>query len=190
MVTPMISRTVFQDHCQGVAAIGRVGLRASARRWMVGIGAVGPGIGMGPDAELEIDAAPRRLLGDEAQGIPVLFPLAHRQQRLDPHLIIAGHGDQIGIGKMQIVAGDPGGKVIGQPKRQGEAVEAAGRQQIEIARPEIAVIEPGLVMAFVAEQAGDAGVRVAGAASATRATASAPRGLALNFTCSASSRSA
>ena len=63
----------------------------------------------------------------------------------------ARHLDQIGIGKVEIVAGHTLGKIIAKAQREVEAVETRRHQHIEIGAPAVAIIEPGLVLGLAEE---------------------------------------
>src|SRR6185503_12561340 len=118
---------------------------------MGGIGAIRPLISMGPQAELEIQAPRHGLTRDELQHFEIFLTLA-LGQRHGAH-VITWYRDQIGIGEMKIVVGHAARKIIGDAQRKIEPVEPARNQHVEIAKPELAAVEPGLVLDLAAEGA-------------------------------------
>ena len=69
---------------------------------VVGVRAVGPAIGVGPEAELEIEAARGRLVADEAEHLEVAVALGVGE-RHGAH-VVAGNANQERIGEIEIVA--------------------------------------------------------------------------------------
>ena len=99
---------------------------------VVGVRAVGPLIGVGPDAELELEAAAGGLGGDELQSFEVALALPGLEGGLDVDLFVAGNLDEVGVGEVEIVAGDAAGEVIAEAEGEGEAVEARGGEGVEV----------------------------------------------------------
>ena len=155
-------RAVLEDGSEGIAAVGGVGLRREANDVVVGVGTVGPLIGVGPDAELEVHAAPRGLGGDELQGFKIALAFAGLERGLNVDLLVAGNFDQVGIGEVEVVAGNAAGEVPANAQRKVEAVEARGGKRVQIGGPEGAVVEPGLVFDLRAESAENAAHLVGG----------------------------
>src|ERR1035438_1103005 len=72
---PLDIRALFQNDGESIATVARVGLRGQAFNVVVGIGAVRPLIGMGPDAELKMKSASSCFRGDIAQHLDIFAPL-------------------------------------------------------------------------------------------------------------------
>jgi len=69
-------RAFLEQERERVAAVGGVDLRRESGDVVVGVRAVCPLVGMGPDAELEVQAAARGFSGDEPEGFEVALALA------------------------------------------------------------------------------------------------------------------
>ena len=61
----------FQQHADGIAAVGSVRVRGEPFDGVVGVGAIDPFVAVHPDAELEFDAAGHGLLADEFEHLQV-----------------------------------------------------------------------------------------------------------------------
>src|SRR5579872_848770 len=157
-------RDLFQQDGKRVAAVAGVVFRSEPLNVMVGIGTIGPLVGVSPDAELKMQSASRCLSRNEAQRGEILFPFggAERYGRGQPsafrrgklhHANIGkpGNLDEIRIGKMKIVVRYTARKVVFESIGQGETIKAAGNQRVEISAPESFVVVPGFVFQFGAE---------------------------------------
>ena len=129
---------------------------------VVGVWAVGPFVGVGPEAELELHAAAGGFGGDELQRLKVVLTFARLERGFYVDLLIAGDFDEVGVGEVEVVAGDAAGEVVGEAEGEGEAVEARGGEGVEVGGPEGAVVEPGFVFDLGAEAARDAADFVGG----------------------------
>ena len=162
MVMPLICGQALRMSGEGVVAVLGVGLGCKTDDVVVGVGAVGPLVGVGPDAELEVDAAACGFGGDELEGVEIALAFAGLECGFDVDAFVAGNLDEVGVGEVEIVVGDAAGEVVGEAEGEGEAVEARGGEGVEVGGPEGAVVEPGLVFDFGAEAAGDAADFVGG----------------------------
>ena len=161
-------RTFLQQHRQRVAAVIRMRIGSESFDAVIGIGAVGPLVGVRPDSQLEVQSARRGLRGNEFESIQIHLPfvIAEHNRRRQHRAVRRGklhhvHAvpwnlEEIRIRKVQIIVRDPLREVIFDPERKTEAVEAARRKHVEIPDPEIAVVEPRLVFHFTAEVASHA----------------------------------
>jgi hypothetical protein len=116
---------------------------------------------VGPEAQLEFEAARGGLFADESQHFEIAVAFGIRQAH-GPD-IVTRDGNQERVGEKEIGFGDGLATVVAQPQGEAETVESLRGQHGEIARPEFAVLEPGLVFHIAAEQAGDAAGGVGGA---------------------------
>ena len=155
-------RAVLEDEGEGIAAVGGVRFGREAGDVVVGVRAVGPLVGVGPDAELEVHAAASGFGGDKLEGFEVALALAGLESRFDVDLLVAGDLDEVGVGEVEVVAGDAAGEVPAEAEREVEAVEAGGGESVEVGGPEGAVVEPGFVLDLGEEGAGDAADAVGG----------------------------
>ena len=146
--------TGLQHRRQRVAAIRRMVGGVQSLGGVIRVGAVGPLVGVRPEAQLELEAAHGGLVADESQHFEIAVALGIRQAH-GPD-IVTRDGNQEGVGEKEIGFGDGLTPVVAQPQGEAETVEPLRGQHGEIARPELPVVEPGLVFHIAAEQAGDA----------------------------------
>ena len=78
--------------------------------WWSECGLIGPLVGVGPDAELELQAAAGGFGGDELESFKVALALAGLEGGFDVDLFVAGDLDEVGVGEVEVVAGDAAGK--------------------------------------------------------------------------------
>ncbi len=135
-------------------AVRTVGLGREAGDGVVRLRAIEPLVAVHPDAELELQSARDRFLADEAQHLQVVGAL--RVGELRHAHVESGHGEQEGIGEQEIGVGDVAKEVVADAEAQVEAVEALGREVIQILGPHRAVVEPRLVLGLADEGAHDA----------------------------------
>ena len=122
---------------------------------MAGIGRVVEIVPLVPEAKLKVEPAARRFAADELEGVEVLLPLG---------LGHAIHADRVvrqvdeeRIGEVEVdVAQDVVvvGIVVADAEVDRDAVEAIGRQHVEVPDPPRLVVEPRLVLDLAAESAG------------------------------------
>ncbi len=93
-------------------------LRREAGDVVVGVRAVGPLVGVGPDAELEVHAAARGFGGDELEGFEVALAFAGLERGFDVDLLVAGDFDEVRVREVEVVAGDAAGEVVGEAERR------------------------------------------------------------------------
>ena len=137
-----------------------MGFRREALDVVMRARAVGPLVGMRPDAELELQPAPRGLLSDEVQRFQIALPLPILQRhRAD---VITGHIEKVWIGEVQVISHHVAREIVAQSQRQAETVEAVGRQRGQVVAPERAVVKPGLVFHLADERARDAAHGIGG----------------------------
>ena len=105
-------RAGIEEQRERVATVGRVGLRRKADDAVIGVGRIGPLIGVGPDAELELKATTGSLGGDELERFEIALALAGLECGLDVHLFVPRDLDEIRVREVEVVAGDAAGKVI------------------------------------------------------------------------------
>ena len=153
---------VLEDEGERIVTILGVGLGGEADDVVAGVWAIGPLVGVRPDAELEVHAAARGFGGDELESFEVTLTFAGLQRGLDVDLLVAGDLNEIGVGEVEVVASDAAGEVIAEAKGEGEAVEACGGERVEVGGPEGSVVEPGLVFDFGTETTGYAADFVGG----------------------------
>ncbi len=152
-VRPVISGTSRKQAGDGVAAIGREVLVGDAAHGVVGPRHVVEIVALRPQCQLELEPAALRFAADELQHLEVGVALLRRQV-----LDVDGKAierEQERIGEVEVDVGDPRvvvGVVVPHAQRQGEAVEAVGREHGEVVAPLLAVMEPGLVLFLRAEQ--------------------------------------
>src|SRR5450759_3163576 len=99
-------------------------------------------------------AAQGRLIANKAQHLEVEVALGV-VQRNGLH-VVTGNIEQVGIGEMEIVAGNSPGKVVSKAESQGETVKTLGCEVGEIVAPEGLIVIPGLVLHIAHEGACDA----------------------------------
>jgi hypothetical protein len=124
-VRPVICGQSLSRSGERVAAVGGVDLRREAGDVVVGVRAVGPLVGVGPDAELEVQAAARGFGGDELEGFEVALALAGLERGLDVDLLVAGDLDQVGVGEVEVVAGDAAGEVPAEAQEKLKRLKRA-----------------------------------------------------------------
>ena len=144
-------RTLLQEERQGVTAVRPQPLGREPFDPVVGVGAVRPLVRVGPQPELEVQAAARRLVADEAQHLQVGVTLAVGEVRR-AH-VVARDREQEGVGEVQVGVPDPRREVVAEPEGEIEAIEALGHEHREIGGPELPVAEPRLVLDVAAEKA-------------------------------------
>ena len=76
--------------------------------------------------------------------------------------VVAGHGEEEGVGEQEVGVGDGAQEVVADAEAEVEAVEAVFREHGEVMRPHLAVVEPGLVFDLAGEEALDAADGVGG----------------------------
>ncbi len=140
--------------------VGTLGLRRQAGDHMVGFRAVGPLVGVGPKPQLELQAAPRRFVADEAQHLQVPVPLGVGQVGR-PH-VVARDGEQERVGEVEVGVAQPVRGVVAEAEGQIEPVEALGDQHRQVAPPEVAIVKPGLVLDGAGERTHHAADRIGG----------------------------
>ncbi len=155
-------RAGFEDGGEGVAAVGGVGFGREAEDVVVGVGTVGPLVGVGPDAELEVEAAASGFGGDVLEGFEIALALAGLERWVYTDGFVVGDVDEIGVGEVKVVAGNSAGKVVAEAESEIEAVEAGKGEGVQVGGPEGAVVEPGLVFGFGEEGTGYAADFVGG----------------------------
>ncbi len=140
-----------QQRGQGVAAIRPVGFGVESLDGVVGVRAVLPLVAVHPEAQLELEAVGGGLLADEAQGFQIAVALGVRQVH-GAH-VVAGHRKEERVGEEEIRVGDAAQEIVSDAEAEVEAVEAVFGEHGEVARPHLAVVEPGLVFHLAGEEA-------------------------------------
>src|SRR5206468_5984131 len=116
---------------------------------VVDVGAVRPLEGVGPQAKLEMQAAPRGFFADEAERLQVAVAL--RLVDPDGADAVAGNGDEERIGKVEIRVAELPREVVAEAEGEVDAVEAVADQHRQVGRPEGPVMEPALVLDVAGE---------------------------------------
>src|SRR5581483_3203756 len=98
----------------------------------------------------------RRFRSDELKHFKIPLTLTSCERRFNGDLTVSRQFDEVGIGKVKVVACDAPRKGITKAEREIEAVEARVGKRIQIARPKDSVIEPRLVFNLRHEGARDA----------------------------------
>jgi hypothetical protein len=135
--------TALQEQRQRVATIDGMVLLCDALDVVVHLRAVEL-VAVGPQPDLEVQAAPHGLPADELQRFEIALAL-RRGQFAHPHLM-ARNGKQERIGEVQINVAHLHRVVVLQAERHAEPVEAVGRQHRQILAPHRAIMEPALVL--------------------------------------------
>ena len=153
-----------QQKGDAVAAVVAEVLLGDADDVVAGVRRVVEVVALVPEAELEIEPAARGLAADELEGVEVLLAL-NLGHAVDPDAVVR-QVDEEGIGEVEVdVAQDVVvvRVVVADAEVDREAVEAVGREHVEVLDPARFVVEPGLVLDLAAEGAGygtDAGRRL------------------------------
>jgi hypothetical protein len=105
-------------------------------------------------SELEVQAARRGLVADEAEGLEV--PGALRVGEPDGANVVAGHGDEEGIGEIEVGVAELPREVVTEAESEVDPVEALGDEHREVVPPERPVVPPALVLDVADEQPHDA----------------------------------
>src|SRR5215469_13242256 len=130
-------------------------LRCETCNAVIRLRTVGPLVGLGPDAELEFQATTDSLRRDELQGFKIALALTRRERWLNGNSTVCREFDEVGVGKVEVVAGDTARKVIAEAEREVETIEARVGKRIQVACPKGPVIEPRLVFNLRQEGACD-----------------------------------
>ena len=117
-VTPLMDGTGLQQSLQGSAAIGRMVLGSQTFDRVVDVGAVGPLVGVRPEAKLEVQAAAGGLVADEAQHLQVAVALGIGQ--FGSADVVARHRDEEGVGKVKIRVAQVRREVVAQTQRKAK----------------------------------------------------------------------
>src|SRR5581483_2472225 len=157
-------RTLLQNDCQCIAAVSGVRFRRKTIDMVIGIRASRPFVGMRPDAQLKMQAALAGLGGDKLQHLEVAIPLVIAERhRLWQHFAVcrpqlhhayatvSRNLKEVRIRQVQIVVRYAARKVVFEAIGQTETVEPACHESIEISRPKLLVVVPGLVFELAAK---------------------------------------
>ena len=140
---PLMAGQAFNKAEHRVATVRAMAFLGQTCDRVVGIRAIDPLVAVHPNAQLKLQAARHGLFADEFQHfeIPLAFGVG---QLRHPH-VVTRHGQQERVGEKEIPVRDIAEKVVADPQRQIEAIEALRRQHGEIGGPHLAVVVPGLV---------------------------------------------
>src|ERR1019366_7390920 len=105
-----------EERAQGVAAVK--GVRGGGESFddVVGVRALGPLIRVSPEAQLEMEAAPRGFVADEAEHLQIAVALGVGE-RVGAN-VVARHGEKKGIGEMEVAIADAGGEIVSDAEGQ------------------------------------------------------------------------
>ena len=151
---------VFNSSARASRQYGRVGFRRQSFDVVMRAGAVGPLVCVSPESKLEIQAAQRRLLHDEAERLQVTVPFGVVKR--DSADLVSGNVDQIRVREMQIIASDAPRKIVAPAEGEAEAIEAVRDEVRKVIAPIVAVVEPALILDIADECAVDASDAVRG----------------------------
>ena len=122
--------TGAQQRRQRIAAVRAVILGVESLDGVVRMRAVLPLVAVHPEAQLELEAMGGGLLADEAQRFQIAVALGVRQ--VGRAHVVAGHGEQEGVGKQEVGVGDRAQEIVADAEAEVEAVEAVFREHGEV----------------------------------------------------------
>ena len=157
---PADRRALLQERADRIPTVRGVRLGRESLDRVLGVRAVDPLVGVGPQTELEVEAAGHRLLRDEAERREVALALLVGELR-HAH-VVPGDRYEERVREVQVRVRYVAVVVVAEAERQAEAVEALRDQHRQVATPELLVVEPALVLDLAAEQPRHAADRVGG----------------------------